>query len=145
MQTSTFREMASNDGSTVEDGPQRESPFSQLFEEFPVPEEKIVPVMAAAKQGDARAQIIVGMMYHDGHGVPQDYLQAMEWYLKAANQGHADGNNKVGYLYHEGEGVNQDYHQAMEWYQKAANQGFETAKKDLVIVYKLANSTCNVM
>ncbi len=40
-----------------------------------------------AEQGHAKAQYNVGHMYRNGHGVPQDYSEAMRWYRKAADQG----------------------------------------------------------
>jgi TPR repeat protein len=32
-----------------------------------------------AEQGNADAQSNLGFMYSNGHGVPQDYAQAMKW------------------------------------------------------------------
>src|SRR5271166_6632222 len=40
-----------------------------------------------AEQGNALAQLGLGVMYANGHGVPQDYAQAVVWYRKAAEQG----------------------------------------------------------
>ena len=40
-----------------------------------------------AEQGDAQAQYYLGVLYFKGEGVPQDYVQAREWWLKAAEQG----------------------------------------------------------
>jgi TPR repeat protein len=34
----------------------------------------------------------LGSLYGQGHGVPQNYLKACEWYEKAASPGHLDGN-----------------------------------------------------
>ena len=40
-----------------------------------------------AEQGDAEAQFNLGVMYDDGRGVPQDYIQAHMWYnLSASNR-----------------------------------------------------------
>jgi len=36
-----------------------------------------------AEQGHATAQSNLGYMYDNGLGVPQDYTQARDWYLKA--------------------------------------------------------------
>ena len=33
-----------------------------------------------AEQGDADAQFNLGVMYHNGRGVMQDYKEAVEWY-----------------------------------------------------------------
>ena len=40
----------------------------------------------AAEQGYAKAQNILGVMYRDGWGVPQDYVQAHMWYNLAASR-----------------------------------------------------------
>jgi TonB family protein len=36
--------------------------------------------LARAQKGDAAAQYDLGAMYHEGRGVPQDYVQAHKWY-----------------------------------------------------------------
>ena len=33
-----------------------------------------------------RHQSFLGTMYLDGHGVPQDYAEAMKWFRRAADQ-----------------------------------------------------------
>ena len=40
-----------------------------------------------AAAGDARAQGLLGFMYEYGHGVPQDYVIAVMWYMRGAEQG----------------------------------------------------------
>ena len=40
-----------------------------------------------ADQGDANAQYNLGLMYQKGKGVPQDYKEAVKWYMLAAEQG----------------------------------------------------------
>ncbi len=40
-----------------------------------------------AEQGHAVAQTILGLMYFDGRGVPQDFLRAHIWFSIAAAQG----------------------------------------------------------
>jgi len=40
-----------------------------------------------AKQGNARAQFNLGLMYDKGHGVPQNYETAVKWFTLAAEQG----------------------------------------------------------
>jgi TPR repeat protein len=37
-----------------------------------------------AAQGDAEAQYSLGLMYQNGEGVPQDYVQAYKWFSLAA-------------------------------------------------------------
>ena len=42
-----------------------------------------------AEQGNADAQWLLGSMYEEGKGVPQDYKIAVKWYTHAAEQGYA--------------------------------------------------------
>jgi hypothetical protein len=49
-----------------------------------------------AEQGNALAQLGLGVMYANGQGVPQDYAQAVVWYRKAAEQGDADASRLAG-------------------------------------------------
>jgi TPR repeat protein len=43
-----------------------------------------------AEQGDANTQHNLGLMYYNGRGVPQDYVQAHMWWNLAAAVGHKD-------------------------------------------------------
>ena len=73
-----------------------------------------------AEQGNALAQLGLGVMYANGQGVPQDYAQAVVWYRKAAEQGDADAQTLVGLMYANGHGVPQDYVRAHMWFNIAA-------------------------
>ena len=88
-----------------------------------------------ADQGDALAQSNLGVMYSEGHGVPQDYAEAVKWYRKAADQGNAPAQYGLGLMYDEGHGVPQDYAEAMKWYRKAADQGDALAQNNLGLMY----------
>lgn len=90
---------------------------------------------ALAQQGHYLAQSIVGSMYRDGQGVPQDYREAMKWYRRAADQGEASAQYNLGLMYDEGHGVPQDYKEAVKWYQNAAGQGFALAEYNLGVSY----------
>ena len=48
-------------------------------------------------------------MYFRGLGVPQDYVEAMNWLHKAAEQGDASAQNNFGHMYLNGLGVPQNY------------------------------------
>jgi TPR repeat protein len=39
-----------------------------------------------ADQGDARAQFILGAMYAEGQGVPQNFADPVKWYRLAADR-----------------------------------------------------------
>jgi len=42
-----------------------------------------------AEQGHAKAQLNLGLMYDNGHGVTRDYKEAVKWYRKSAEQEYA--------------------------------------------------------
>ena len=68
-----------------------------------------------AEQGDASAQINLGVMYATARGVPQDDAEAVRWFRLAAEQGHATDQYNLGFRYDAGEGVPQDYVSAHMW------------------------------
>jgi uncharacterized protein len=76
-----------------------------------------------ADQGDAIAQYDLGFMHDTGHGVMQDYGEAMRWYRLAANQGNALAQYDLGFMYANGHGVPQGYAEAAKWYLLSAEQG----------------------
>ena len=92
-------------------------------------------VRAKAEEGEALSQAMLGIMYSDGEGVPQDYVEAVKWYRKAADQGHVGAQGKLGAMYHFGQGVPQDYVKAVKWWRKAADQGNATAQFNLGRMY----------
>ena len=88
-----------------------------------------------ADQGNAKAQIKLGVMYRKGLGVPQDYAAGVKWYRKAANQGMALAQTILGAMYTDGNAVTQDYGEAVKWYRKAADQGNAVAQYNLGGMY----------
>lgn len=88
-----------------------------------------------AEQGDALAQYNLGVLYRKGRGVPQDDVQARQWYAKAAAQGQAKAQYNLGTLYFNGEGVPKDYQQALRWFRLAADQGEAVAQTKIAIMY----------
>jgi hypothetical protein len=78
---------------------------------------------------------MVGIMYFNGQGVPQDYAEAVKWYRKAADQGYAEAQTNLGFMYANGHGVPQDYAEAAKWYCKAADQGNVSDQYNLGYMY----------
>ena len=101
--------------------------------DYPTALKEFLPL---AKQGDASAQLLLGLMYHDGQGVPQDYREAVRWYRLAAGQGDEKGQAHLGLKYDKGEGVPQDYKEAAKWYRLAAEQGDRSAELILGLMYE---------
>jgi TPR repeat protein len=60
-------------------------------------------------------------MYDTGHGVPQDYVEAVKWYRRAADQNLTDAQDALARMYFNGWGVPKDYVQAHMWANLAAS------------------------
>ena len=93
------------------------------------------PVLRRAQEGDAEAQVAMGIRYYKGEDVPKDDAKAMEWWRKAAEQGNTAGQYLVGRMYASGEGVTKDEVKAAEWFRKAADRGHAHAQNDLGDLY----------
>lgn len=88
-----------------------------------------------AEQGDAAAQSLLGLMYHQGQGVVPDNAQAARWYRAAAEQGFGEAQYSLGVSYYHGRGVVQDYAEAGRWFRAAAEQGVADAQFNLGVMY----------
>lgn len=88
-----------------------------------------------AEQGNAGAQYFLGLMYHQGQGVPRSTRVAIKWYTAAAEQGHADAQNHLGLIYDNAQGVPRNYGAAIRWYTAAAEQGHANAQNNLGLIY----------
>lgn len=97
--------------------------------------DKITELRAQAEQGIAEAQHDLGVLYHNGLGVPQDHEEAAKWFRKAAYQGYAQARFNLAVMYEHGRGVPQDYQEAAKWYHKAADQGDARAQFNLGSLY----------
>ena len=86
-----------------------------------------------AKDGNAEAQYILGMMYRAGRGVPHDYNEARKWYLLAAEQGHSLAQFYLGWIYAGGKGVPKDYILAHMWINIAIANASGKAKKEFIV------------
>ena len=90
-----------------------------------------------AEQGDAMAQLLLGIRYRNGTGVPKDDKKAAKWYRMAAEQGVAVAQFNLGVMYENGEGVPTDDKEAVKWYRKAADQGYASAQYVLGLSYAI--------
>jgi TPR repeat protein len=81
----------------------------------------------AAAQGNAQAQLNVGVCYAEG----KDHTEAAKWYRLAAAQGHARALYNLAASYESGNGVPKDLAEASRLYELAANQEHEGAKAAL--------------
>jgi TPR repeat protein len=89
-----------------------------------------------AEQGDANAEVQLGVMYSTGIGMKMDKKEAVKWYRKAADQGHPVGQWNLAFMYVRGEGgLEKDYRKAWELFRKSAVQGYSDAQYDLGMMY----------
>ena len=95
----------------------------------------VAELQQLAKQGDAKAQVNLGLEYRRGRDVPQDYGLARDWFQKAAEQGNAEGQNNLGLMYDHGRGVEKDFVRARKLYLQAAKQGHANAQYNLALLY----------
>lgn len=88
-----------------------------------------------ADQGNADAQIYLGVRYASGQGVLKDDKEAVKWFRLAADQGHADSQTNLGVMYAKGQGVPQDDKEAVKSFRLAADQGHADAQTNLGVMY----------
>ena len=90
-----------------------------------------------SNQGDRTAQLQLGLMYDEGHGVPKHYQQAVRWYTVAASQGDPEAPYYLGRIYQDGRGGPKNYGSARQWYRVAAQRENHKAAVNLGGMYVL--------
>ena len=68
-----------------------------------------------AEEGEASVQYNLALLYVDGHGVPQDYAEAVKWFKRSADQGYTRGPARSGSHVRRRKGVKRDYMEAYKW------------------------------
>ncbi|MBT9540014.1 tetratricopeptide repeat protein [Thiobacillus sp.] len=92
-------------------------------------------VEALAKTGSLKAQLMLGLLYAAGKGVPQDDAKALPWLLQAAHSGNPTAQSLVGGFYAAGRAGPIDLVEAKKWYELAAIAGDPGAQLMLGISY----------
>ena len=95
--------------------------------------QSIEETKALAEQGDAKAQLMMGIYYCEGREVDKNLEEAAKWWGLAAEQGNASAQFNLGVCYDNGSGVTQSYAEAAKWYRLAAEQGEVRAQYNLGI------------
>jgi TPR repeat protein len=87
------------------------------------PELTVAWINLAARSGFKAAQLVLGQMHLDGHGVARNPAAAYAWFEKAAAIGSVEARNMVGRCHELGWGVPVDQAEALRHYRKAAASG----------------------
>ncbi|MFZ3041689.1 MAG: tetratricopeptide repeat protein [Thiobacillus sp.] len=96
---------------------------------------------ARAEQGDAEAQLQLGMRFAEGDGVIQNDKESAKWLALAAKQGLAEAEYQYGLALLRGRGVVQDYKTAFSWIEKPAQRGYARAQYSLGELYRYGTGT----
>lgn len=88
-----------------------------------------------AREGDAAAQLALGLRYLMGNGVSADEAKAQEWLLKAAKQDNVAAQVSLATTL-AFESDRQDLSAAAMWFEKAADAGNVQAMSELVRLYE---------
>ena len=88
-----------------------------------------------AEKGLPEAQALLGAMYAQGRGMPQDPAEAIKWFRKGIAQDNHWAQHNLGYMYSQGYGVPQNYFEAAKWFRKAAKQGNADSQSNLGAMY----------
>jgi hypothetical protein len=100
-----------------------------------LPDQDLETTRLAADSGDTNAEYQLGLIYANGAGVAQNYVEAMRWFEKAARNGSPAAQWRTGLGYAKGIGVVQDERMAAEWFKKAANNAHIGAQLALSQLY----------
>lgn len=92
-----------------------------------------LPVHAESSQSDA--EVLIGLQFAVGEGVPQNYESAVTFFRSAAEAGNAEGQYLLGLAYRNGHGVSKDYSEAVKWLKKSAAQEHSEAQNILGLLY----------
>jgi localization factor PodJL len=90
---------------------------------------------AAKPQWTPRAQLVRGLKYLNGTGVPVDAAKARLWIESAALRGQPVAKNLMGVIYQSGTGVAANIPAAIGWYEGAAKAGNLKAMTNLGKLY----------
>ena len=106
----------------------------------------------AKNAGSAEASRHLGVLYQQGKGVEQNFIEAAKYYLQAVEKGYecaredfnflfnnndlsGEISNSTGDMYYKADGVKQDYVKAFTWYNKAKEKGSAYACYSLGLLY----------
>ena len=89
----------------------------------------------AAEKGDPQAHTLVGRIYAEGVGVPQNLTLAARWFARAAELGDVEGTFAYGVMLAKGEGVPKDLEAAGRMFEAAAAHRHPLANYNLARLF----------
>lgn len=100
---------------------------------------KIIAPMAT--NGDPAVLNLLGLMYEQGLGVPQNAEKSVALYREAADKGYSYAQYNLAVSYDTGVGIPINYREAVRWYKRAAKQGASVAQYNLGVMYEQGRGT----
>jgi TPR repeat protein len=95
-----------------------------------------------ANNGDAGAQLQLGLAYRDGrYGLTPDAKTGWSWLQRSAASGNAYAEDAIGSAYSKGQGTQRDMKQAEQWWRKAIKDGDRDARMHLAEALLRAGQT----
>jgi len=89
------------------------------------PAEAAAWITSAAEHGLPAAQLQLGRMLLEGHGVAKNAGLAIAWFRRAADQLDAEAMNMMGRCHENGWGTRPDHCDAVHWYRQSAIRGHD--------------------
>lgn len=117
--------------SPVDAGAYHNLAVSMLSRENPDYDEAAKWFRKAAEMGDPQSQLVLGLLYWTGRGVPRDSDVAVGWFQKSAEGGEPQAMRNLGMAYARGLGVERNPQQALQWIRRAAEAGDAEAQAAL--------------
>ncbi len=81
----------------------------------------------AAKNGNAKAQFDLAIMYATGRGVQKNERAAFNWFHKSARKNYAPAKHYMGISFLQGRGVRKQTELARYWFRLAIKQGYRAS------------------
>src|SRR3954453_1985770 len=88
-----------------------------------------------AEQGNAGAQLKLGIIFSRGKVGSPDHVAALGWFIKAAEQGQVEAQFELGRIYRDGLGTRADGDAAVYWLQRSAEKNTPHALNALGELY----------
>ena len=89
----------------------------------------------AAALGNIIAMYNIGLIYHNGQYIPQDFEKAIKWYRASASLGNELAMYNIGIMFENGQFVPQDSQQALKWYEMSGELGNGQAYYNIGCLY----------